>query len=63
MNKPVKSYVLADGDWHYLHDEEGYVYRYTKRGQARTHKASASLATDLPMDEIVILKETREVIE
>lgn len=58
----TSSYVLADSSWTYLNDAEGIEYRFDTEQEARQELEAASLDSDLPVSEIVLLKETREEI-
>ena len=60
----LTSFVLADGDWHYLSNCDPYdlEFRYNTLKEAQAGLEHASQATDIPVDEIVILKETREQV-
>jgi hypothetical protein len=59
------SYVLADSDWHYLmrvEEPNSEQFRFKSLEEAEANKEDASLQTDIPVSDIMILKETRQEV-
>jgi hypothetical protein len=60
----LTSYVLVDGDWHYLNHTDGDNTECRYGNLAKARKELPEVAAELEMSEsdIVILKETREEV-
>ena len=65
MNEEGKaeiSYALVNGDWEYIHNDEGIDFRYDTLKEAKEEIPNVSAETEYPEQEIIILKETRKVV-